>query len=154
MTENADKTIAIIDRLARFYFVARTYGNALHAHRGITTGDSAIMMEIAQKGERTVLQMAERRGISKQAIQKTVDRLARRLLVEKIVPPKDRRNRIIRLTSAGRSLLQDMFADEMSVLSDVLPKLDPADVTAVNRLLDQIEPAMILQSAELSKDRS
>lgn len=154
MTENTDKTIAVIDRLARFYFVARTYGNALHAHRSITTGDRAVMMEIAQKGERTVVQMAEHRGISKQAIQKTVDRLARRALVEKIIPPTDRRNRIIRLTLAGRSMLQDMFVDEMSVLTDMVRQLDPADVAAVNRLLDEIEPTMIQQSAALSKDQS
>lgn len=134
--------------------MAQTYGNALHAHRDITTGDRAVLMEIAQMGDRTVVQMAARRGISKQAIQKTVDRLELRLLVEKIIPRQDRRNRIVRLTGLGQSILQDMLSDEIIALEGVLPLLAPEDVVAVNRLLDVIEPAMSTQSVMKSKTSS
>lgn len=151
MNDDQKLVLATIDRLAHFFFIARTYGNALHKSRGITTGQRAIMMEIARAGEGSVVEMAERRGITKQAIQKTVDALAERGFLTKTVSPSDRRNRILHLTPTGRAILQDMADAEMAELGIVSGMVAPGQVIEVNRFLDLIEPEMHRRTVALSE---
>lgn len=93
--------------------------------------------------------MAMRRGITKQAIQKTVDQLAKRELVIKVIPENDRRNRIISLTVQGQSLLHDIYKVEVAELAKLTSLVDDDDILAVNRLLDVIETSMNRCSSEL-----
>ena len=74
----------------------------------LTTGERAVLRELEELGERTVPQMADRRGISRQAIQRTVDLLDERGLVSKHVPETDKRSRVLRLTDQGKLQLEKL----------------------------------------------
>lgn len=151
MTQNTHDLLALIDRLSRFFFIARKFGNALHRDADISTGQRSVLMEVAQSDGRNVSQMAARRGISKQAVQKMVDSLAARGLVRKITPPSDRRNRIIEITAEGRALLGSLATIEMQEVSTFLNTLPDTNLGEINALLDALEGALNTRSTELAR---
>lgn len=116
--------IELIERLARFHFTAKRYGDALHYAEGVTMGERAILKEVSQNGK-SVPEMAGWRGLSRQAIQKIVDQLERRGLVRKKTPPSDRRNRIVVITRRGSALvekLEEAERAEAQLMAQVFPQ--------------------------------
>lgn len=134
--------VDLIDRLARFFFLAKRYSAVLHADHRITSGERAILFEIAGAGPQSVPAMANRRGLTRQALQKTVDMLTARHLVEKRTPAGDRRNRTIALTADGRKLVEDMRATEYREADRIAPDLPTDDMIRTVTFLDWLEPAM------------
>lgn len=144
--------VSLVDRLAAFYFVAKRYGTRLHTDANLTTGERAVLKELARLGERTVPQIADRRGISRQAIQRTIDSLERRGLVTKHVPDNDRRNRIIRLSGSGKKLLKAVHSVELEEARDLQDALTRRQLEQVNETLDVLELGLEQRIAELEND--
>lgn len=142
MPDETQEIIDLIDRLSRFYFVARKYGNALHTARNISTGERAILMEINVDGPKSVPEMASRRGVSKQAVQKMVDKLAARGFLEKRINTKDRRNRDVVLTPSGGEFIAELQEIERAAVTKFGASIDPAKIAATNQILTDIETAL------------
>lgn len=149
MNDEALKFIQLVDRLARFFFVASSYGNALHGERGITTGQRSVLMEVARCKDRTINDMAQERGISKQAIQRTVDSLEKRALLQKVVHPSDRRARVLELTAAGQTMLQDIYRAELSELQALLPEAGGIEADTMISMLDRLERILLARTTTL-----
>ncbi len=146
-----DDLIQLIDRLSRFFFVAKRYGDALHAGEGLTTGERALLMDIATGRGVAVPQLADQRGISRQATQKTVDLLVARTLVSKIENQADRRSRTLRITGAGREMLKRIGKREEAEVEANALDLSASDVEAVGRVIDTLEAALAERTSALRK---
>jgi len=153
MTREND-LITLVDRLSRFFFLAQRYGGALHHKHNISSGERALLLELAAMGPRTVPQMADKRGISRQAIQKTVDALSGRGFVRKVVVPEDRRNRLLKLTSKGWDLIGVMKLAEKKEAQRLTDAVSTDKIEALNAFLDQIEAAMRQRAVELTGNRN
>jgi MarR family transcriptional regulator, temperature-dependent positive regulator of motility len=64
-----------------------------------------------------------------------VDRLEQKGLIERTVSEKDRRARTLRLTPAGRKLLDEVRPHVLQLQSDILAGLDPAETGQLLALL-------------------
>jgi len=67
-----------------------------------------------------------------------LDRLARRGLVRRYAHPTDRRNRVIRLTAAGRKLIEKAFLENASVMEDIGKSLSTEERDVLIELLKRL----------------
>ena len=67
-----------------------------------------------------------------------LDRLARRGLVRRYADQTDRRNRVIRLTAAGRKLIEKAFREHASVMEDIGKSLSTEERGVLIELLKRL----------------
>lgn len=144
---------AHIDRLAAFHFLAKRLAEALHRQDGLTSGGRAVLREVYGDPNATIAGMAGWRGVSHQAIQRTVAELCTRGLLTKTVEEGDRRGRRLGVTPAGRELLARIEAREARELSALLPGIDSSDLAAAERSLERLWELMAMRLAEMEGGR-
>ena len=143
-----DMLIELVDRLSKFFFVAKRYGDALHDNIGLTTGERALLTSISAGGE-TVPRLADARSISRQAIQKTVDLLEAKGLIRKVAPETDRRSRLLETTAEGRRLLERVRQRDRLAAAMPVTGLSAADLAATGRVLDALEAELARRTEDL-----
>lgn len=67
------------------------------------------VMSVVSEGARTVPTIARRLGLTRQSVQRVVDDLAETGLVGLEDNPDHRRSRLVRLTDAGRDVVEELF---------------------------------------------
>jgi DNA-binding MarR family transcriptional regulator len=87
------------ERRARATLVSR-------GHAGLQPSHQVVFANIGRFGAR-LTELAERTGMSKQAMGQRVDDLERLGYVERVPDPQDRRAKIVRLTRAGTAFMND-----------------------------------------------
>jgi len=135
--------LALLDRLVRFHFVARAASLSMLADFGLNTGERAMLVDIDRTETPTVAEMAHARSVSRQAIQKIVDGLRARGLVEALPHPTDQRTRLLRLTPGGESLLKGILDREAELVAPYCAMIDVSQVDAVHRILDTLETGLV-----------
>lgn len=95
----------------------KSWSDALHAERGISTATRGVLEVLWLNGPATVPMVARERGVSRQHVQQQVDALLERDLVERRGNPAHKRSLMVALTDKGRAIIQDMRADELEALS-------------------------------------
>ena len=87
--------------------VSQLYDSALEPC-GLRTTQRSILMQIARSGNPPSLgELAEALVMDRGALTHTLKPLQRDLLVEIRIDPEDRRNRLVALTAAGRSKIEE-----------------------------------------------
>jgi DNA-binding MarR family transcriptional regulator len=101
-----------IDRLLRenlfLFFRARAAGDRMFARVGQSPGKISLMRSIFEEGPQSVAQIARARPVARQGVQRMADQLATDGLVEFAENPAHMRSRLVRLTPAGRKLLESI----------------------------------------------
>jgi len=152
MNSSPEELTEMVDRLARFFFLAKRYGTRLHAEADISTGERAVLFEIEQEGPRTVPQMADRRGISRQAIQKTVDSLVARGLTDKRVAKGDLRSRTIHLTRQGKIFVRQLKKRERQDALSIKADIPIEELRKTAQFMDWLEMNLARRIAELDHE--
>lgn len=93
-------------------------GEQIHAGRGVTMAQRAVLEFLYRNGPATVPDIARRRRVSRQHIQTLVNPLLASGAVESIDNPAHKRSRLIGLTQAGRRTIGQMQAREREVLEE------------------------------------
>ena len=151
MTSTPAPLSLLIDRLAGFFFLARQYGQALHATDALSSGERAILKEIAAAGSRTVPDLAESRAISRQAIQKTVDLLVARGALTKAASTRDRRTRRLGVTPAGTALLRKIARREADEAARFRTAFTAQELETFTTVLGRLETILAQRTEELSE---
>ena len=105
---------------------------------GFCFSDFAALEALLHKGPQPVTEIANRIGLTAGSMSIALDRLARRGLVRRYAHPTDRRNRIIRLTAAGRKLIERAFRDHASVMEDIGKSLSNEERGVLIELLKRL----------------
>lgn len=106
----------------------------LRTHR-IEMWDYVVLGGLEHDSAPTQAQLAATVGRDKTRLIANLDRLEARGLLHRTPDPDDRRNRIITLTDAGRTLLADCRRDIRAMEADLLSTLHAPDRTAFVRAL-------------------
>jgi len=111
-------------------------GNRLAAAEGLTAALWQVLGPVAQAGRPlTVPQIARRMGLTRQAVQASVNRLLSEGLVETRENLDHRRSPLIRLTSLGREKYEALDRRQIRWINELSVGLKLADLTAAARLL-------------------
>ena len=109
----------------------------LHAHR-IEMWDYVVLGGLEHDSAPTQAQLATSVRRDKTRLIAILDRLEARGLLHRTPDPDDRRNRIVTLTDAGRTLLTDCRRDIRAMEADLLRTLSAPDRTAFVRALSTL----------------
>src|SRR5215469_184724 len=111
-------------------------GNRLAAAEGLTAALWQVLGPVAQAGRPlTVPQVARRMGLTRQAVQASVNRLRSEGLVETRENLDHRRSPLIWLTAVGRQKYEALDRRQIRWINELSAGLKLADLTAAARLL-------------------
>jgi DNA-binding MarR family transcriptional regulator len=97
---------------------------ALRGHGAVRTAHGAVFQHLDEEGT-TVSLLAERAGMTKQAMAELVGYLETHGYVERSADPHDRRAKLVQLTSTGREVA--------SFVLSLLPEMEERIVSAIGR---------------------
>lgn len=109
----------------------------LDAH-GLAMWDYSVLVGLGAGPARTQAQLADAVGRDRTRLIPILDRLEAGGLVHRTPDPADRRNRIVRLTEAGREVLDACRAGIAEVERDLLTELDPQQREDFRDTLDRL----------------
>lgn len=112
--------------------VAAACADVPHGGRGYE-----VLAAVTHDAPPTQAALASRLGIDRTVMTYLLDELAGCGLVERRPDPSDRRARRIVVTDHGRAVLADLDARVRGAEDELLAGLDPAERTALRRLLEQ-----------------
>ena len=98
-----------------------------------------LLSAVASNEPATLNEVAKTVGRGAPAVSRSVDALVRVGLVERAADPNNRRRLAMRLTQAGRDVLQ--HPSESGALASKLERLAPSEVRAIERAVEILERA-------------
>lgn len=128
----------VIARLHRVALELTDRLTAVYAEYGLGEGDFDVLATLRRAGEpyeRPAGELADHTLVTTGGLTKRVDRLVARGLVERRTEASDARRRIVRLTPAGKALIDEAFTAHMANERRLLDALDPDDVAALEPIL-------------------
>lgn len=112
-------------------------GMLASGHHWYAEARSSIIPHLDREGTRQGT-LAQRMGLSKQAVQQLVDDLEREGIVERRQDPVDRRGKIVTFTQKGLKALSDANRVKREVEADFCNKLGEADFATLDDLLQRV----------------
>ncbi|MFN3741653.1 MAG: MarR family winged helix-turn-helix transcriptional regulator [Anaerolineales bacterium] len=104
------------------------------------------LFRIYHRGSCGISELGEEMGVTSAAVSQLLDRLVQQGLAVRAEDLRDRRNKVVQLTEAGRSIVQDGMAARQMWLAKLVDSLTPQEqqqVEAAIRLL--LEKARFLE---------
>jgi MarR family 2-MHQ and catechol resistance regulon transcriptional repressor len=102
---------------------------------GLILSDFAALEVLLHKGPQPVNKIGKKVLLTSGSITAAIDRLEARNLVARTDDPSDGRSRIVRLTPAGKSLIESAFRRHARDMEETLAVLRPAERLELVRLL-------------------
>ncbi len=130
------QTVLAVRRLCRV--LAEAAGHA-HAGLGIGAGQRAVLEALAERGPRTVSQLARAQGLSRQRVQALANALLEAGLVEAADNPDHLRSPLLRLGASGQKALEAARRREARQLAGLAGRIPGADLKATLKTLNALE---------------
>jgi DNA-binding MarR family transcriptional regulator len=105
----------MLDGLPALIAVCRARAGRLHARLGLTAGQWDLLREIDRRAPVGIAELARLLGVSRQYVHRLGDELVRAGYVRLKPDPRDRRVRLIELTTAARARFDEEAARERAV---------------------------------------
>lgn len=107
---------AFVLQLREVFFALRGISQQLLADLDCTATDRGILMELSELGPQTVPVLAQGRAVSRQAMQKVVDRLVGRKWLAYAPNPRHQRSQLVTITGTGSRIFAKIRARELELL--------------------------------------
>ncbi|CAL4859043.1 hypothetical protein MMM2322_00684 [Microbacterium sp. MM2322] len=133
--------MAVIGRLGRAAAVVDARLATTFAAHGIDAGTFDVLATLARQGEPSRITPAELAAdamITTSAVAQRLNRLDRQGLIIREPNPDDGRGKFVRLTDAGRALLDAVLPDHLATEEEVLASLTSAERETLARLLSKL----------------
>lgn len=111
---------AVLIGLHRAVNAADRETSRIAAAHGLTLGQFAVLEALANKGDLTVGQVQEKILSSSGTVPVIVRNLERDGLLEVAVDERDRRRRLLHITSSGRDLVDEVFPENERAIEQVM----------------------------------
>ncbi|WP_432848267.1 MarR family winged helix-turn-helix transcriptional regulator [Amycolatopsis sp. CA-161197] len=134
MTRRAERLTQLVNDVFLTNGTLLATGDALTAPAGLTAAQWLVLGFI-EDGPTTAADLARRRGLRRQSVQETVNRLLRNGMLTRAPNPADARAPLLELTPVARSALRDLGARQARWADDVASGLSPEDVEVTLRTL-------------------
>ncbi|MEU8819393.1 MarR family transcriptional regulator [Actinoplanes sp. NPDC048796] len=128
----------VIGRLHRVAGHLTDQLTVVYRRYGLGEGDFDVLAALRRAGapfERAPGELAAHTMVTTGAMTKRIDRLERDGLVTRRPSTTDGRGRVVALTDAGRTLIDQAFTDHMRNERRLLDELSPADAAALETIL-------------------
>ena len=134
----ADSFDEFVESLRTVFFALRSISADMLAGLDVSPAERGVLKDVEEEGPQTVPALALARSVSRQAMQKTVDRLAERALLTVEPNPRHQRSPMLALTPAGRKVLADIRTLERRMLAGVELPVSDAELRRTTRALREL----------------
>ena len=137
--------VLVIGRIHRLAAALTPELTAVYARFGLGEGEFDVLATLRRQGPPYALtpgELSERTMVTSGAVSKRVDRLEQRGLVERLPSPTDGRSRTVRLTDAGRDVIDEAMAAHTANEARLLEALGTRDREALGRLLGRLAESL------------
>ncbi len=131
MEELMTETIATFFRL-------RAMGQQIGAVTPNGSGYWGLMRSLKQEGVQTVPQLARSRPVSRQHIQKLANHMIAEGVIELVNNPAHKRSKLLRLTSKGETVFQELNQQIAKVAINLAEDMDVQELQIAVKVLKQI----------------
>ncbi len=131
--------IATVRELVRAYQAFRSYSDAHIRQLGLTSSQFDIITTLGNTPGMTFNKLAEKTLTTKGELTGIIDRLEKKGLVKREVPPEDRRSFIAVLTPEGERVFEETFPAHIAHLKQCFDKLDPQELEQIHVSLEKIK---------------
>lgn len=128
----------VIGRLHRVALELTERLTAVYAQFGLSEGEFDVLATLRRAGapyERAAGELADHTLVTTGGLTKRVDRLVARGLVERRAEASDARRRLVRLTPAGKALIDEAFTAHLANEHRLLAELGAEDTAAIEPIL-------------------
>jgi DNA-binding MarR family transcriptional regulator len=136
--ESVQRVVTAVHRLSRR--LDQWYDRQL-ADIDVSTGEWAVLSELARSGEDTPLtpsQLAVAANVAPSSMTHRLDRMVQRGLIERTPDPGNRTRVLVRLSDAGYALYAAAIRESDMVESDLLESLSDAEIDQLALLLEKV----------------
>jgi DNA-binding MarR family transcriptional regulator len=139
---SAKEVTGRIVRLASLF--QQAYSDAFEP-LGLNGGDYGVLAPLRRAGEPhelTPTELAKQRMMTSGGMTAAIDRLERKGFVSRVPNPADRRGNLVRLTDAGRSVMDDAMEHHALVEARLVATLDESEQAQLRNLLRKLLQAV------------
>ncbi len=122
-------------------------GDRLTHDLGLSSARWQVMYAVVD-GPLPAAQIARTMGLTRQSVQRTVDRLAAEGLVTFAENPYHQRAKLVRLTDRGHELLQEVWRRQATWADQLAQGLAPGELRAAARLMETIRRRLAEPASE------
>lgn len=123
----------------RLFQQLRAVSEELHEDIGVSASQRAVLVFLEQHEPQTVPQIARDRSVSRQHVQAIVNELLTRGLVEAVVNPSHKRSSLIKMTSSGKRLFNEIKERETKLLEKMETQFSMTDLQITIKTLQDID---------------
>lgn len=136
--------MALFGRLSRIVMHQRAIFNRRHESAGLTLSDFDVLATLSRAPENTLSagEIADSSLLTLGAVSMRIDRLERDGKVTRTRSTEDRRIVLVRLTDAGRDLIQRIHSRHVEAQSGLLSDLTGEEVAILVPLLRKVEQSI------------
>jgi DNA-binding MarR family transcriptional regulator len=128
----------VLRELAQTYQAFSSYDEDHIRQLGLTLPQYDVLATLGNTSGMMMSQLAEKTLVTKGTLTGIVDRLEKKGLVQRIVPPDNRRCFIVKLTPAGEQLFEAVFPEHTAYLKQRFDRLDASTLQEIRRSLQQL----------------
>lgn len=125
--------------LVRAYQAFRSYSDAHIRQLGLTSSQFDVISTLGNTSGMTFNKLAEKTLTTKGELTGIIDRLEKKGLVRREVPPEDRRSFLAVLTPAGEQVFAETFPAHISYLKRRFAQLDAQDLEQIQLALKKLQ---------------
>ncbi|HCF29347.1 MAG TPA: MarR family transcriptional regulator [Cyanobacteria bacterium UBA11049] len=129
----------VVRELVRAYQAFRSYDDAHIRQLGLTSSQFDAVATLGNTSGMTFKQLAEKTLTTKGELTGIIDRLEKKGLVRREVPPEDRRSFIAVLTPEGERVFQETFPAHIAHLKQRFERLDRQELEEIRVALEKIK---------------
>ena len=130
------------------------YQNTSSCCEGISLAQCHNLLEIENKGKVTITELACCQSLDKSTISRTVDSLVKDGLVNREIPPENRRTTILSLTESGEKKCEEINAKNDQYIIESLSALTDTEKQEFLNLFEKVTDKMISTRISNYKDKS
>lgn len=131
--------MAVVRELVRAYQAFRSYDDAHVRQLGLTPSQFDVISTLGNTPGMTLNKLAEKTLTTKGELTGIIDRLEKKDLVRREVPPEDRRSFLAVLTPEGERVFAETFPAHINHLKQRFGKLDKQDLEEIRVALEKIK---------------
>ena len=133
-----EPVLASLRELVRAYQAFAVYSEAFVRQHDLTPAQFDAIATLGNTPGMTMGELGERTLITKGTLTGVIDRLEKKDLVSREVPPDNRRSVVVRLTLQGDALFQQVFPAHIADLKSRFEALNPSELELLGVLLHRL----------------
>jgi DNA-binding MarR family transcriptional regulator len=131
--------MAVVRELVRAYQAFKSYDDAHIRQLGLTSSQFDIIATLGNTPSMTFNKLAEKTLTTKGELTGIIDRLEKKGLVRREVPPEDRRSFLAVLTPEGKQLFAETFPAHVAYLKQRFEKLNEQELEEIRAALEKLK---------------